>query len=337
MGATDTGLVVGGGCIGQRHIRNLQQLGVTVAVTDQDASVRSKLAAEFDAATFSGFSDAVESVSPDFVVVCVPNRFHVGLATEAAQAGCHLFIEKPLSDDTTGVADLKAALSERNLISLVGCNLRFHPEIRKIYELIQNNVVGPVVAARIEGGSYLPEWFPDSDYEESYSAKEDLGGGVILDYIHEINYARWLFGEFDTVSAMAGQRSRLQIETNDVAGILVETADGTICEFHLDYVQREYSRSCHIVGEEGTIRWSWSDEQVEWYLADEDEWHSFKRPDGWVVNDMYRAEMEHFLSSIRAHEETICPIACGQSDLAVALAARESAQSQSYVHPCEYE
>jgi predicted dehydrogenase len=136
-------------------------------------------------------------------------------------------------DDVPTLLDLVA---ERGLVTLAGCNLRFQPEIRKIHELVRDDIIGPVVAARIEGESYLPEWFPDSDYRDSYSARAHHGGGVILDYIHEINYARWCFGEFETVSAMAGQRTRLDVETNDVAGILAETRDGTICEFHLDYI-----------------------------------------------------------------------------------------------------
>ena len=103
---------------------------------------------------------------------------------------------------------------------------------------------------------------PDKDYRTAYSASEDLGGGVVLNHIHEINYARWLLGEFRPVSAMLGQRSHLDVETNDVAAIITETADDAICEFHMDYVQRVYSRSCHVVGEEGTIRWSWGDATV---------------------------------------------------------------------------
>jgi hypothetical protein len=95
----------------------------------------------------------------------------------------------------------------------------------------------------------------------------------------------------------------LEIETNDVAGILARTVEGTICEFHLDYVQREYSRSCHIIGEEGTIRWSWEDEQVEWYVADKDRWYSFDRPNDWTMNDMYLGEMEHLLSCLVVAEK----------------------------------
>lgn len=333
MEPTETALVVGGGSIGRRHTRNLQKLGVDVAVVDQAAEVRSELAADLEVTTFAEFSEGLDSENPDIVVVSTPNRFHLDVAIEAARAGCHLFIEKPLSHEMAGVADLEAVVSERNLISLIGCNLRFHPEIKKIRELLQNNIIGSVVAARIEGGSYLPGWFPDTDYKESYSAREDLGGGVILDYIHEINYGRWFFGEFETVSAMAGQQSQLEIETNDVAGILAKTSGGEICEFHLDYVQREYSRSCHIIGEKGTIRWSWADEQVEWYVTDENTWHSFNRPDDWTVNDMYLDEMEHFVSSVQSSDETICPISCGRNDLAVGLAARKSAKTGRHVSP----
>lgn len=327
----ETALIVGGGSIGRRHTQNLQQLGVDVAIVDLDMEVRTELAADLDVTTFADLSAGLNSENPNLVVISTPNRFHIEAATEAAQAGCHLFVEKPLSYEMDGIAELESIISKRDLVSLVGCNFRFHPEIQKIRELLHNDVIGSVVAARIEVGSYLPGWFPDSDYSESYSAREDLGGGVILDCIHEINYARWFFGEFKMVSAMADQQSRLEIETNDVAGILARTSEGTVCEFHLDYVQREYSRSCHIIGEEGTIRWSWSDEQVEWYIASEDTWYSFDRPDDWIINDMYTNEMEHFLSSIQAKEETICPISCGRRDLDVALAARKSATTGRHI------
>lgn len=337
MATTEKALIVGGGSIGRRHIQNLQQLNMNVAVVEQAPEVRRKLSTEFELPMFANLSNGLNSEDPDIVVVCTPNRFHVEIAIEAARAGCHLFVEKPLSDRMEGITELQSVVSEQNIISLVGCNLRFHPEIKKIHELLENNIVGPVVAARIEGGSYLPEWFPDTDYRESYSAREDLGGGVILDYIHEINYAQWFFDDFEEVSAMTGQQSQLEIETNDVAGILAKTSEGTICEFHLDYVQREYSRSCHIIGEKGTIRWSWSDEQVDWYISNDDTWFSFQRPDDWNMNKMYLEEMRHFLSCVQANKQTTCPIECGKSDLAVALAAREASQSKSHMRPDRYE
>jgi len=325
------GLVVGGGSIGRRHAENLCALGAEVAVVETDADVRTTLVSDLDVDGYTSLTEALGATNPDFVVVATPNSTHVDLAIEAAEAGCHLFVEKPLSDRLERVDTLESIVADRDLITLVGCNLRFHPEIERIRSLLEQGVIGDVVAARIEGGSYLPDWFPESDYSESYSARPDLGGGVILDYIHEINYARWFFGEFQTVSAMASQQSALDIETNDVAGIVARVSDGPLCEFHLDYVQREYSRSCHIIGEAGTIRWSWNDARVEWYTAADDEWHTFVRPDDWARNDMYRDEMQHFLDCLQTGSETTCPISSGRRDLEVALAARESATSGRHV------
>ncbi|MEY7849465.1 Gfo/Idh/MocA family protein [Natrarchaeobius sp. A-rgal3] len=331
MSVSVSGLVVGGGSIGRRHIRNLQQIGVEVAVLDRDPRVLDDVSSTFDVQTYSSYARVHSEQSPDFCLVATPNSSHVSVAMEAAEAGCHLFIEKPVSHKMNGVSELEALISERNLVSLVGCNFRFHPELKKVKELLEADAIGNVVAARIEGGSYLPQWVPKRDYRESYSAREDLGGGVILDYIHEINYARWFFGEFDTVSAIAGQRTHLDIETDDVASIQAITNSDITCQFHFDYVQRPYSRSCHIIGEQGTIRWSWSDESVQWYQVSDEEWRSYSRPDGWKVNDMYVKELKHFVTCVESGVETVCPVSSGRRDLAVALAARHSAQTGRHV------
>jgi len=324
-------IVVGGGSIGTRHAKNLAELGVEVAMVDRDETVRNKISSDLGVPAYLSVSTAIEAESPDLAVIATPNANHINAATISAKAGCHLFIEKPLSDKMSGIDALQSIINSKGLVTMVGCNLRFHPEIKKVRELLNEGVIGNVVAARIEGGSYLPDWFPESDYRRKYSAREDLGGGVMLDYIHEINYARWLLGDFHTVSAFAGQRTSLDIETNDIAGILIETTSGAICEVHLDYIQQAYSRSCHIIGEEGTIRWSWQDECVEWTTGDA-KWQSFERPSGWETNEMYVEELRHFLNSIETRELTTCSIECGRRDLEIVLAARKSAIQGEHVN-----
>lgn len=324
-------IVAGGGSIGCRHAKNLRHLGVATAIAEPDVTARNTITDDLGIVTYESFSAAIQSESPDFVVVATPTQYHVDIALEAARSGCHLFIEKPISSETKGLSELDSIVSEKNLTSLVGCNLRFHPEVAKIHELVQTGVLGNVAAIRIEGGSYLPDWFQDSDYRESYSARSELGGGVLLDYIHEINYARWIFGEFNVVSAMADKKSELDIDTNDIVGVVAELADGTLCQIHLDYIQRSYSRSCHVIGESGTLHWSWSDEQVNWYVSEENKWNTFHRPDDWELNDMYLAEMKHFLDCLLDSRKTTCPVACGRRDLAVALAARKSSSSGRHI------
>src|SRR5229473_3673854 len=106
---------------------------------------------------------------PDVVLITAPTSLHVPLALKAAEVGCHLFIEKPLSNHLEGVEQLLTAVRERNLVTLVGCNLRFHPGLMRIKKLLEERAIGRVIGARVEVGQYLPDWHPQEDYRQSYS------------------------------------------------------------------------------------------------------------------------------------------------------------------------
>ena len=323
-------LIVGCGSIGARHARNLADLGVDVSVFDIDEERRDELATELDGATYSSLDAALES-KPDTAFITTPSDHHVAPALEAANAGCHLFVEKPLSNGADGVDELLATIREKNLVTMVGSNFRFHPAITTIHELLERDRIGEVTSARIEGGSYLPDWHPDEDYRQMYSAKEGVGG-ALLDYIHEIDYARWLFGEVAEVSAMFGSTSSLDIETEDTASLISRFEDDVLCEFHLDYVQRSYSRSCHVIGEDGTIRWEWDSGCVRYYDSTAETWvETGDWSDEWETNRMYVDEVLHFLDRVAQGDETRTPLTEGWEDLRVALAAKESAESGRHV------
>jgi len=249
------------------------------------------------------------------------------LAVEAAEHGCHLFIEKPLSDSLEGVDRLLATVTERNLVTLVGCNMRFHPGLVRVKKLLEKGAIGRVVAARVEVGQYLPDWHPQEDYRQGYSARRDLGGGVILDAIHEIDYIRWMLGEVATVACFSGKLSRLEIDTEDTAAILLRFDNGTIGEVHMDYVQRAYSRSCHLIGEEGTILWDYGADKVTYYSTSSRQWQTFREGDVNDPNQMYVEEMRHFLRCLAREEEPALDVFEGSRVLQVALAAKESAAS----------
>src|SRR5882672_7407751 len=123
---------------------------------------------------------------PDTVLVTAPSSMHVELAIVGARNGCHLFIEKPLSHTLDGVGELLETVKRQTLITMVGCNMRFHPGPALVKRLIDEGVVGNVLAARVKTGSYLPEWRPGMNYRDSYSASVQMGGGALLDCIHEI-------------------------------------------------------------------------------------------------------------------------------------------------------
>lgn len=165
----------------------------------------------------------------------------------------------------------------------------------------------------------------------SPTARGRLGGGVILDAIHEIDYIRWMLGEVESVACFAGKLSALEMETEDTAAILLKFSSGAIGEVHLDYVQRAYSRTCHIIGDCGTIRWDYTAGETQWYSASTREWKSFPNPPGWDANHMYLDEMRHFLQCLDRSEETVSNVCEGKRALELALAAKASAANASVI------
>jgi predicted dehydrogenase len=324
-------LLVGCGSIGKRHIRNLGVLGVSdIVAFDSRKDRRDEVTSTLGVETVGSLETAWK-YDPEVVLVTVPTSLHVPIALEAASRRCHLFIEKPLSNSCEGVELLLRTVRQKELVTLVGCNLRFHPGLKTVKSLLADGSIGTVVAARVEVGQYLPDWHPWEDYRQSYSARRELGGGVILDAIHEIDYIRWLLGEVAGTTCLAGKLSRLDIETEDTAGILLRFANGTVGEVHLDYVQRAYSRTCQIIGDDGTLHWDYTAGTVRWFSAETKQWKVYPNPDGWETNHMYLDEMNHFLRCLAGEDEPTLDIFDAARVLQIALAAKESARRQQWV------
>jgi predicted dehydrogenase len=320
------GLVVGGGSIGRRHLENLKALGYDqLGVVEIDGPRRDRLVVELG---IQGFPDLERGLlwGPSYVIVATPPHLHVLQAWEVAKRGFDFFIEKPLSHNWDGVETLCETVAQKKLITLVGCNMRFHPGPAKVRELLDQGAVGKVLFARLYVGSYLPEWRPGTDYATNYGAWEDTGGGCILDCIHEIDLARWYLGEVETVMAMAGHISSLVIETEDVAAVVCRHAGGALSEIHMDYVQRTYDRGCQIVGEQGTIWWDWVSQEVRWFNVADQEWTKFPAREGWQANQMYVDELKHFLECARERKRTFLPVSEAGAALRIALAAKLSAK-----------
>ena len=317
-------LVIGCGSIGKRHMGNLLGLGVrNVIGMDLRADRRDEAEERLGVATVSSLEEAWIG-QPDVAVIALPTSLHVPIAMEAAGHGCHLFIEKPLGDRMKGTEELATIVKKNNLTSLVGCNIRYHHGPAVIKELIEKNTVGKVISVGIDAGQYLPDWHPWEDYREMYSAKSSLGGGVILDGIHEIDYARWMFGEVSEVYAQGGKLSSLKIDTEDSVNILMRMAAGFTVSIHMDYIQRHYWRTCKVIGEEGTIYWDISQGTVRLYTAASGRWESFNQPEDYNINQMYLDEMQHFFRCLDGSDTSAMDIDEARRVLEITLAAKES-------------
>ncbi|MBN1280619.1 MAG: Gfo/Idh/MocA family oxidoreductase [Candidatus Thermoplasmatota archaeon] len=318
-------LVVGCGSIGERHVRNLQSLHAgTLLACDTDRARLDHMQQHYLLETFTDVDEAL-SQQPDAVLICTPPSSHIPLGRKALRHHAHIFMEKPLSHTLTNVdCFLKEAAQKKRLV-LVGYNLRFHPGIQRMKQLLDEKVLGKVLSARAEMGQYLPEWRPSQDYRKSYTARHALGGGIILDASHEIDYMSWLFSEITQIFCFADHLSTLQVDVEDTAEILLRFHNNVIADIHLDFVQRQYARNCKIVGEKGTLLWDYPGGCVKLYRAETQRWTTWSMTID--PNQMYVAEMKHFISCLKGKTPPLIDGLTAKKVLEVALAAKHSART----------
>jgi len=319
-------LVVGCGSIGKRHLGNLLELGVKNAfAVDVNEAHLKDVKETFGVSTFCSLDEALEH-KMDVALICTPTHLHHQQALRALEANCHLFIEKPISHTLDGLDDLIAEAERRQRHTLVGCNLRFHPGLKKVKALLDEGAIGKVISLRAQFGQYLPDWHPWEDYRLSYSAHKEQGGGVVLDCIHEFDYVCWLLGKVQSVTSVMGKLSSLDINTEDVAEILLVMQSGAHASIHLDYVRRDYNRSLEIIGEQGTIQLQFQNNTLRWFTPNRKLWQSRHWP-GVTTNSMYLEEMSHFLNVLSGAERPQLNASQARDVLAVALTAKQAARN----------
>jgi len=324
-------LISGLGSIGRRHLGNLAALGQEDIVLHRSGR---GTVPDDDLEQFESESDlarALERWQPQAVLVTNPTALHLEVAIPAAQAGCHLFIEKPVSHSMQGIDDLEAAVESGGGQVLIGYQFRFNPGLRAIKELLQEGAVGRPLSARVYWGEHLPGWHPWEDYRSSYSARSDLGGGVVMTLSHPFDYLRWLLGEISEVQALTANSGSLGIDVEDTASIVMVLEQGLIANVQLDYMRRPPAHSLEIVGTEGAIQWDGLSGHARWYDPKDAQWNELPTPEGFERNTMFMDEMRHFLAVVAGEQEPACGLKDGIRALQIAEAVHESVQQGSKV------
>lgn len=322
--------VLGTGSIGRRHIKNLQDLGVKdIVAVDPDAERLRPVIEELGVRGEPSFDDANRGREVDVVLVCTPPSMHEEQCLQAAISGINVFVEKPLAIRLEDIDKIAEMASEHGGVVQVGYNLRFIPALQTLKSLVENGELGRPLWARFEFGQYLPDWRPWQDYRQSYTARKDLGGGIVMDGSHEIDLALWLLGRPADVCCMAGHLSDLEMDVEDSATLLLRFESGAQADVHLDCIQREYSRGLKIAFERGTASWSWPQNVLRIFEVDKGE-RLIGPPEGYVANQMYVEEMRHFLKAASGSEHGDS-LAEGREVVRVALAALESSAERKWV------
>jgi predicted dehydrogenase len=225
---------------------------------------------------------------------------------------------------------------------LVGYHFRFHPGLQKAGSLLSEGAIGRPLSVRAQWGEYLPGWHPWEDYRRSFSARADLGGGVVLTLSHPLDYLRWLLGEVESLWAFTGRLSDLELDVEDNAEIGLRFAQGVMGSLHLDYNQQPPEHTLEIIGTRGTLRWDSADGTVMLYTAltspGQANWQSFPVSStspgsrNFERNDLFLAEMRHFLQVMRGESQPVCSLQDGIQALRLAIAALQSAQDGCLIH-----
>ena len=298
-------LFAGFGSIATRHIANLRTI-CTQRCIDLEIDLLRHASAplpEGIRASFTSSRDVDESY--DAVFVTNPTSMHYDMLLSLLDKSECFFIEKPVFDST----DVDVTPFERpNKLFYVACPLRYTSVLRWAKENID---FSRAIALRCISSSYLPDWRPNQDYRDTYSAHANLGGGVHIDLIHEWDYICHLVGLPSSVHSFIARRSQLDIDSPDVALYVADYGDKTV-ELHLDYYGRATVRKMEVFTDEDTIVCDLARGCVDYLKSGNHVDLSEER------NDFQRLELEHFLDACQGSCQSENDINEALSVLAVA-------------------
>jgi len=324
-----TSLIVGSGSIARRHLANLRMLRPKSRIV----VLRRR---QSDSGDLPGADRVVDTLEdaiherPETAIVANPAPFHVPVAQKLAEAGCHLLVEKPLSERMEGSNALIDTCASRGVTLMVGYNLRFCPSLQAMASMVADGAIGRILHVSAEIGQYLPDWRPATDYRTGVTAQAKLGGGALLELSHEIDIALWLGGAVASLTASLGRIGDLEIDTEDCADLLINFSSGARGYVHMDLLQRVPTRRCRAMGSAGTLEWDYFEDALRLGRPGEP-WRQLEVPRLNQRNDMYLDELTHFFACVEQGVLPLVPGPVGRDVLAVALAARESAATKRVV------
>lgn len=292
--------IIGLGSIGRRHLRLIKEINQDIKIV----LVRSGKGKKWPEETMadyvvSSIQGAIE-LNVQAAIISSPSILHIEQALQLANEGIHLLIEKPLSNSMERVNELHEIAQDNDCIILVGYVLRFDRGARKFKQWLEGDHLGRVLHARIECGSYLPDWRPDQDYQKGVSASKELGGGVLLELSHEIDYLHWFFEKPISVYAMLRNSGILGIDVEDQADLLMKSKESYPLTVQLDFNRRHATRLCNVQSINGELTWNAIQKCVVWrpingekvvdYFQDEKDY-------------IYEEQLKNFIASIEHNKK----------------------------------
>jgi predicted dehydrogenase len=295
-------LIIGFGSIGQRHARFLKEIGCEVGVV-------SRRQIEYSP-SYRSVREAITAWKPEYAVIANETSLHQHTFEELADYGFtgRVLVEKP-----------SGFLPEQHPFEYVAVafNMRFHPLLIALRHALQGE---RVLTLQVYCGRYLPDWRPQRDYSTIYSAHAELGGGVLRDLSHELDYLLWLAGNWREVCAAGGKLSSLNITSDDAWAILLKMKSGAIGSLQVNYLDHPGRREIVINTDEST----YVADLIKGTLSKNGTAESFNVP----MDQTYVSQHRAMLSE---HREQLCSLAEGIEGMRLIDAVERSARESRWV------
>ena len=317
-------LVVGFGSIGRRHTRVLRGLGVKDVRLVEPMEERRRAAGGEPGVTraYGALEDGLAG-GPDTVFLCSPTADHVPQAMAALRAGCHVFVDKPLSLSMDGLDELEDLSRRTGRKVMVGQCYRFHAGCRKLKEWLEAGRLGRLLCVRSIFGEYIPDAMPDyrTRYVSKYSGAYEL--------MHAVDLAVWYAGT-DPALVMGLDRKvgDEEMESPDLVEMIVEFEGCRTASVHMDFFQRARHIEVELFGTQGTAALEfgrWERCTASLHEASRREWQTEELDTD--RDDMFRAEDSEFLRACAGEGEVSVPVSEGRKAVEVMLAAQESSRT----------
>jgi len=317
-------LIVGLGSIGLRHLRIAREIFPESRI----AVLRHKETNEIPEGADEVFFNLNHAIQfqPKIAIICSPASTHIEISRALVKQGIHILIEKPISNEKIGLEELNREAVENSCVVTVGYNLRFLPSLKKFKDLIDKNFVGDLYSVRGEVGQYLPNW-RKTDYRKTVSAQKILGGGVLLELSHELDYLRWIFGDVEFVQAQLSKQSMLDIDVEDNVNIIIAFKNtNLVASLSLDFIRHDKVRMCHVIGEKGSLRWNGLNDQVDLFEANSDGWKNIYKGET-NLDQSYKEEWLHFIECVNKKERPIISFQDGVEVLNIVDSIKDASSS----------
>jgi predicted dehydrogenase len=317
-------LVVGVGSIGERHVRCFGATGrVDLAVCEANPALRQTIAGRYRIErAFASLEEALRD-RPTGVAICTPAHLHLPMALVAAQAGAHLFIEKPLSTTLDGLDAVRAEVARRSLVATAAYVYRALPVLGAMRSALLSGRFGAPVQIVAVSGQHFPFYRPA--YREIYYKDRATGGGAVQDALtHVVNAGEWLVGPVTRLVADCAHQVLEGVTVEDTVHVV--TRHGAVLgSFSLNQHQPVNETTITVLCHRGAVRCETHENRWRWAAEPGGAWHD--EPGAPIERDAwFTRQADAFLDAIEGKCAPLCTLDEAAQTLRVNLAILASAE-----------